>query len=582
MPFDTPAETRKTRQPWLLGSRVRQIRLAGGLVLLTYVTLHLLNHALLNVSVDAAGVVLLVQKAIWQSVAGTAVLYSALVSHALLGLWALYARRGPGWRTSEIWQLLLGLCIPAMLANHILVTRVAWSVYGLNKGYEAELAALWVVEPRWGWLQIGVLVVAWSHGCLGLFFLLRLRRWWPDWQAPLLMAATLLPTLAVLGFVEGGRVVAMAMESPAWRLAHLPVTVTGDAVQKAQLASLRAGFLTLYGAAIGLVLAARGARLALEARGRCFNVGYPGGRTIRVPRGLSVLEASQRARIDHASVCGGRGRCSTCRVLISRSATPLPAPSIHEQAVLDAIGAADGHVRLACQLFPLSDLEVVPIIPPATAAQFILRRARLPGEERFVVAMFIDLRGSTGMAERRMPFDSVFLLGRFITTASQAVAGCGGRPVQFLGDGVLALFGLDNEPDEACREALDGMRAVVGALAELGPLFDQAAGMRLRYSIGLHCGRAIVGEIGFGRQLAFTALGDPINTAHRLQELARDMDVAAVISDRVFEIAGVEELPSPGMAVDLRGRAAPLNVRVLAGEWSGAAEAFQARPELEE
>ncbi len=48
---------------------------------------------------------------------------------------------------------------------------------GLDKGYEAELNALWVAQPALGWLQLGVLVVAWSHACLGLFFLLRMRRW---------------------------------------------------------------------------------------------------------------------------------------------------------------------------------------------------------------------------------------------------------------------------------------------------------------------------------------------------------------------------------------------------------------------
>jgi adenylate cyclase len=181
--------------------------------------------------------------------------------------------------------------------------------------------------------------------------------------------------------------------------------------------------------------------------------------------------------------------------------------------------------------------------------------------------MFIDLRGSTGLAERRMPFDSVFLLGRFITAATGAVVGCGGRPVQFLGDGVLALFALESLPAEGCRQALDAVRAAEAAFAELGPLFGQEAGMALRYSIGVHCGRAIVGEIGFGQQIAFTALGDTINTAHRLQELARDRDVAAVVSEDVFRIAGIAEPALPAIAATLRGRATPLEVRLSAGLW---------------
>jgi adenylate cyclase len=182
--------------------------------------------------------------------------------------------------------------------------------------------------------------------------------------------------------------------------------------------------------------------------------------------------------------------------------------------------------------------------------------------------MFIDLRGSTGLAERRMPFDSVFLLGRFIAAANRVVAGCGGRPVQFLGDGVLALFGLDCAPAEGCRQALAAVGAAGSAFSELSPLFEQEAGMALRYSMGVQCGRAIVGEIGFGRQIAFTALGDTINTAHRLQELARDRNVAAVISEDVYMAAQIKEPALPAMVAALRGRAAPLKVRLWAGGWS--------------
>ena len=294
----------------------------------------------------------------------------------------------------------------------------------------------------------------------------------------------LLPVLALLGFAAGGRAVARAEASPAWRQLHLPVAVVGSAAQKAHLAALRLDFLLFYAAAIGAVLVARLARHVAELRGRWVTIGYPGRRSVRVPAGQSVLDASRRARIAHASVCGGRGRCSTCRVRILWSAAALPTAAAHERAVLDAIGVSEEDVRLACQLCPAADLAVVPLIPPAVAAEFILRRAaRIPGEERFVAAMFIDLRGSTGLAERRMPFDSVFLLGRFITAATGAVVGCGGRPVQFLGDGVLALFALDSLPAEGCRQALDAVRAAEAAFGELGPLFGQEAGMELRYSI---------------------------------------------------------------------------------------------------
>jgi len=564
MAADTSHGATAAHQPWLLGSRLRQMRLATGLVLFTYVFTHLLNHALLNISIGAADRALLAQKFVWQGVIGTAFLYSALVIHPSLGLWALYARRQFRWTAAEASQLLLGLSLPAMLANHVAVTRVCYTLYSLNKGYIAELNALWVATPAWGWLQIGVLVVAWTHACIGLFFLLRLRRWWPAAQPLLAAVALLVPALALLGFAAGGRELARALADPAYRVVNLPVGVTGSAAQKASVATLRNWFLVTYAAAIAGVLLARLVRQVASLRRGKMVVRYPEGVRARVPRGVAVLDASRMHEIPHAAVCGGRGRCSTCRVRVLWSAEPLPPPALHERQILDRIGADPEAVRLACQLCPTADLAVVPLIPPEIAGDFVLGRApRIPGDERFLAAMFIDLRGSAGLAARHMPFDSVFLVGRFITTITRAVVRSGGRPVQFLGDGVLALFGLECSPERACREALAAVRAVEAELAGLAPVFDQEAGLKLRYGIGLHCGRAIVGEIGFGQHVAFTALGETINLAHRLQELARDLDLVAVISEAVFTTAGADPSPYALLEATPRGHGATLLVRTV-------------------
>jgi adenylate cyclase len=556
------------RQPWLLGSRVRQLRLTAGLVLLTYVTTHLLNHAALNISIAAADRVLLVQRFIWQGIAGTTLLYAALAIHPLLGLWALYARRHFRWTAAEAWQLLLGLTIPALLANHVTVTRLPLTLYGINKGYSAELVALFVagLGPHvfWGWGQIAVLVVAWAHGCLGLYFLLRLRRWFPAWQAPLLAAAILLPVLALLGFAAGGRELTRAMADAAFVALNLSPAQLGLAAQKAHLATIRNWFLLGYGAAILLVLAARIVRRLAELRHGLVTIRYPGGARVRVAPGLSVLDASRLNNISHASVCGGKGRCSTCRVRVLWSEAALPPPAPHERIVLDGIGADPELIRLACQLHPRADLSVVPLIPPEVATEFVLGRTRrIPGDERFLAAMFIDLRGSSSLAARHMPFDSVFLVGRFITAVTRAVVESGGRPVQFLGDGLLALFGLDCPPNRACVQALDAVQTIEAGLAELAPLFGQETGQHLRYGIGLHCGRAIVGEIGFAKHVAFTALGETVNLAHALQDLARDLDVAAVVSDEVFKVAGADPAGYASIEATLRGRQAPLMVRAV-------------------
>ncbi len=123
-----------------------------------------------------------------------------------------------------------------------------------------------------------------------------------------------------------------------------------DRAEAAALLRIRSGFLDAYLAALVLVVVARGGR-ALWQRRRSVPITYPGGRVVTVPVGFTVLEASRAAGIPHASVCGGRGRCSTCRVRVAPGLEHLPPPHESEQRVLARVGAAPD-VRLACQTRP--------------------------------------------------------------------------------------------------------------------------------------------------------------------------------------------------------------------------------------
>ena len=166
---------------------------------------------------------------------------------------------------------------------------------------------------------------------------------------------------------------------------------------------------------------------------------------MRVPKGLSVLEASLRYKIPHASVCGGRARCSTCRIRVVNDRSKLPQPSGREAFVLESIGvSANPSIRLACQLRPQTDISVIPILPASMNAELLRKGSRMNiGKERYIVSMFVDMRGSTKLAEARLPFDVVFLIHPFLGACSQAALDAGGQPNQFVGDGVLALFGIE-------------------------------------------------------------------------------------------------------------------------------------------
>jgi len=164
-------------------------------------------------------------------------------------------------------------------------------------------------------------------------------------------------------------------------------------------------------------------RAVNERRVGMISLSYGNGRTVRVPKGLSVLEASLRNNVPHASVCGGRARCSTCRIRVIGDCTSLPQPSQRRRSCSTRVGAgSDPAIRLACQLRPEADLSFFQIfLPQITAATLRTTSPARIGEERYLVSMFVDMRGSTRLAENRLPFDTVFIVNRF---PRRGVEGC--------------------------------------------------------------------------------------------------------------------------------------------------------------
>jgi len=542
---------------------LRKLRLVTGLTLFFYVASHLLNHSLGNISIPAMEAGLIVQKWIWQGMAGTAVLYAALATHYLLGLWAFYERRHFGWTATEVVQLVLGLSIPVLLMNHLFVTRISLALYGTEKGYAQELYSFWVGAPYLGAVQVVLLIVAWIHGCIGVYQWLRLKPMFTRWMPYLFCGSVLLPVLALLGFFQGGRTMLSLAHDPAWRAANLNPWQVGTPPINHQLVVWRDWSLWGAVALAGLVLLARLYRAWRERRGTAIRVTYPNGRFARVPIGFSVLEASRCARIPHASICGGRGRCSTCRIRVISGSGRIPAPSHGEQAVLERVGAGP-LVRLACQLRPLGDISVVPLLPANWPVAALRRREwPLPGEERFIVVVMVDMRDSTRLAETRLPFDAVFVVDRFVTAAGAAVSAHGGRVSHFLGDGLMATFGLKCEARNACLQALSALAAIGRNVEALNRVLIAETGEAIRFGMGAHCGSAVVGEIGYGETRVFTSLGDAANVAARLEGLCKDFGCEAVISCDVCTMAGIPANVLPQRQSTVRGRSAPLLVHPI-------------------
>jgi adenylate cyclase len=530
-----------------------------------YVTTHLANHSVGLVSVQAMDAVVHVVHQYWSSRLGGILLYGAFAIHYGLALWALWLRRSLKMSAPEAVQLALGFSIPFFLVDHVLHTRVADTFYESAYGYYSPLLYFYFVSsPLRGGFQLAVLVIAWIHAVIGLWFWLRLRPWYARWQPFLFAFALLLPTLAILGFLQGGRQVMAMAENPAWvaELAtRFPRPAPADVAFIDQMVVwLRYAFL----AALVGVLAARLVRWWWERRRGVIRLTYPSGRVVQTVRGVLVLEASRMAGIPHASVCGGRGRCSTCRIKIDGPDEAIPPPAPAEVKVLQRVGAAP-NVRLACQLRPHGDLRVTPLLPATAQARDGFRRpAYLHGAEREIAILFGDLRAFTQLSEQKLPYDLVFLLNRYFAEMGHAVEAAGGRIDKFIGDGVMALFGLDRGVEAGCREALAAARDMAERMESLNRALVHDIPEPLRIGIGIHTGPAIVGEMGHGTAVSITAVGDSVNTASRIESLTKTYGCELVVSEAVVLRAGIDAGAAPRHEIEIRGRVERLVVRTFA------------------
>ena len=446
-------------------SVLRTARLVSGLVMMVFVTMHLGNLSLNLISLEAAEAARLWFLAIWRNPVGTVVLYGAMLVHVALVLRSLYLRRTLVMPAREAAQIVLGLLIPLLIAQHVIGTRVFHALTGVEDTYEFVVRALWITSPEVGARQAIALVVVWGHGCLGLHFWLRYRPWYPAAAPWLLVAAVLVPVLALLGFAHAGQMIALMDRSqltPA-----VDQSLISQVLERKDL--ITNSIYAFFAACVAVLFGLRALRQRRERRD-LIEIRYEGGKTVRLPKGHSVLEASRIGGIPHYSVCGGRGRCSTCRIRVTEGLDGQPPAGPVERMTLSRIHAGQD-VRLACQLKPAHDLTVLPLLAADRERAFPAgSRQSAPGREREIAVLFCDIRSFTKLADHRLPYDIVFLLNRYFAVVGKAVEQSGGRLDKFIGDGAMALFGLETSTGDACRQALAASASI---LAELDRLSDE-------------------------------------------------------------------------------------------------------------
>jgi adenylate cyclase len=542
------------------GDLLQRLRLASGLVLFTFAATHFLNHALGLASLEAMLEMQAWRKVVTRSWLGSGVLLAAFLVHIPLALYKISQRltwKLPLWEAA---QVLSGLSIPLFLITHVVYNRGAATLAGTDDTYAFELGNIW---PGFAWEHSALLLVVWVHGCVGMHYWLSLARWYRRVRLVLLALAVALPVAALAGFSVAGRQVAAQIEAPgAWERLQA-ASRAPDAVAVARLTTLHDRLRGTFLALLGLALLVPIVRSVRRAAGAKVAVTYRGGPVVRVPHGPTLLEISRMNDVPHASVCGGRARCSTCRVGVDSGLAGLMPPGSAEAMTLASI-MAPPHVRLACQIRPREAITVTRLVAPPASTAVRGRPAGHPqGIERNLAVLFLDTRGFTKIAEHRLPYDVVFILNRLFAEVGEAIERHGGAIDKYLGDGLMAIFGARDGEEAGCRQALRAARDIDLGLERLNREIASEIGMPLVLGIGIDVGPLVVGQIGHAGTAAVTVIGTTVNAASRLEALTKEKGCQLIVAADVLARAGLSLDAFPREDVVIRGLSAPRSVALI-------------------
>ena len=537
---------------------IAKLRLASGLTIFTFVCCHLLNHVFGLISLEAMEEGREYLLWFWHTVPGIVLFVTAAILHLSIALRSIYIRRTlelPKW---EWVQILFGLAIPPLLLQHVLGTKYLELASGVKLSYSLVLTVHWAVNPVSAIIQLTALIVAWIHACVGLHFWLRTKPGYIRWQQSLTVAAIMVPTLASAGYVAAGNRLLGDLQAGTRSVPTIfsQAGVTPDI--SAALKPIVASGYVIIGVVIILPFILRRIRDRIHTVSGRPTVKLPDGREYRIIPGASVLEVLRAHGVPHPSICGGRARCTTCRVRVTEGLDQLPSPQGEEAIALARIGAPES-TRLACQIRPTMPVTVTPLLRPEAHVNDGRSRHGFEGEESVITCLFLDIRGWTTISEQKLPYDVLFILNQFVTEMSEAVMGSEGHVSQFTGDGLMALYGLKSrDGSDGARAALSSAAEILKRVGDLNTTLCSELPNELRIGIGIHTGTAIVGPMGPPGARHLGAVGDTINTTARLEGLSKEYGAPLIVSRATAEAADLDFSSARMERVVVRGREQPI------------------------
>ncbi len=266
------------------------------------------------------------------------------------------------------------------------------------------------------------------------------------------------------------------------------------------------------------------------------SINYLGERSVETVPMQTILEASHANNIPHVCECGGIARCSTCRVMvIDGLENCLPRTSLEEK-----MAGRKGfypEIRLACQTRVVGDVTIKRLVRDDTDVEMAISGSiGDAGEEIMGAVLFTDIWGFTTFSEANLPYDVIHALNILFRNLGRAVDDYDGYVDKYIGDNLMAIFGLGGEsPEQTCHNAVMASAGMLASLPQVNEYLHNYLGGEFRLGIGVAYGPMVIGELGFALKRQFTAIGDTVNVAARLESETRRQQADLLVSDAVLQ-----------------------------------------------
>jgi adenylate cyclase len=294
----------------------------------------------------------------------------------------------------------------------------------------------------------------------------------------------------------------------------------------------------------------------------------PDARDVEASPVETILKAALRAGINLTHACGSNARCSTCRVAILKGLDNCTPRTEAELAIADHL-ALKPMIRLACQTRATGPMTVRRLVLDDDDEELVAESMADPvveavGEERHVAILFADIRGFTAFAERLLPYDVIHALNRYHHQIGRVIHRYGGVIDNYMGDGVLSIFGLES-PEQTVSRAIQAGLEMLRAVESMKPYFEAIHGRSFNIGIGLHYGAVVVGSVGWGPYKRRTVIGDAVNFASRVEAANKIVGTDFLISDAAYEQAGHEVEVNQCPPWEIRGKTGLYQLYEVAG-----------------